>query len=163
MIITPTMLNDDCMEIITRVGKYSLTAQTCLQIIYNTGCREAEVLDRSRWSIRGDLDWDLQPQKGNPLRVIPAAQITPAFVAYLDTKGWPSALSSRSNLRRAVQIFSSYPYMTCGGKGISSHRFRHNRIKQLKLAGQTPKQIAVTMGLVSLSIVNGYVYSTLKA
>lgn len=163
MIITPAMLEDDCSQIVLKVGSYSATLQLLLSVMYATGCREAEVLDRARWTGRPDLDWDLQPQKGNPVRIIPAADVPAPFVAWINSKGYPSALSSRSNLRRAVRIFSSYPFMSCGGKGISSHRFRHNRIKQLKLAGASEAEIKEFMGLISSSIINGYANSTLQA
>lgn len=162
-IITPSELRVDCELILSRAHAYNSITASVIAVLLQTGCREAEALDRSRWSLKSDGSYILQPGKRNPSRAIPASQVNTVFAAYLAASGLPSSLSSRNNLRRLSRIFSQYPNATCGDKGISSHRFRHNKIKQLSAQGSTIPEIKIIMGLVSSSIVQAYIDSTILA
>lgn len=163
MILTPDQLDADCLLVINRLRTYSLDLQMLIAVLYSTGCREGEVLDRSRWTSHGPDAFRLQPQKGNPTRDIPSAILPARFISYLTDPSWRAHVSSLMNLRRMVDKFSDYPLATCGDKQISTHRFRHNRIKQLRLSGATMAEIKLFMGLTSTSTVNGYVDSEIEA
>lgn len=157
--ITPAQLDADCRRVVDKVGRYSPQVGALIAVMYNIGCREGEVLDRARWAQHGGEEWYLLPQKGNPTRIVQRQDLPPLFVHWLTGSGFPNRLSSLMNLRRVVDQFSFYPNATCGRKQISTHRFRHNRIKLLHAAGQTESQIMAYMGLTSRSTVRGYINS----
>lgn len=163
MVITPSMLDADCLAILTRAAQYQQDLFAVLRVLYYTGCREQEALDRNRWVELPGSIYSLQPQKHNNVRLIPSSVLPKPFISWINAKGYPSSLSSANNLRRATRMFSAYPNATCGDKGISSHRWRHNRIKQLSISGKTVDEIKVIMGLTSSSIVSGYINSVIEA
>lgn len=154
--LTAAQIDADCLQIISRVEVYSHPLADLFRVLYNTGCREGEIMDRSRWSMISPSLYQLQPQKGNPPRSIPTSELPSVYRTWIASPTWPGSITSVANLRRISRAFTSYPGMSCGAKGISSHIFRHNRIKQLFLAGHTVAQIQAIMGLTSASIVNGY-------
>lgn len=156
MILSDADLKADCLLVVASSANYAPGASSVIYVLNSTGCREGEALDRSLWSLRPDLDWNLKPQKGNPSRIIPASDLPAPFVSWLLQTGYPYSLSSLNNLRRIIRTFSHYPDLYCGAKGISSHRFRHNKIRQLYASGKTTAQIQVIMGLTSASVVVGY-------
>lgn len=156
MILTPAELEADCALIVDRTSSYSPDLHMLLGAMYATGCREGEVLQRSRWTyVPPDL-FTLQPQKGNPTRSVDLSLLPTRFVLWLTDPSWRDHMSSLMNLRRVVDQFSDYPTATCGSKQISTHRFRHNRIKQLALAGATVPEIKAYMGLTGTATVVGY-------
>lgn len=163
MILTPEDLDIDCVRIVDRCEAYSPEVASLLRVMLVIGCREGEVLDRARWVQLPSGSWELQPQKGNPVRTVPDADLPASFKAWLNGSGFPYRLSSLMNLRRVVDQFSAYPNATVGRKGISSHRFRHNRIKQLDLAGESIADIKRFMGLTATSTVRGYINSEIEA
>lgn len=160
MILTPEELRIDCLQIVDRLAPYSADLHCLVDLLYRTGCREGEVLDRSRWSPVGDGSWILLPQKFNAPREIKPRQLNGRFRAWLEGSGYPNRLSSLSNLRSAVDKFTRYPLAYVGEKRISTHRFRHSFIKQLSISGLTPSEIQTVMGLSSKSVVIGYIGSS---
>lgn len=163
MILTTDQLDQDCLAILDQVSSYNSLVHSLLHVMYHTGCREGEVLDRDRWSLVDPGVWQLIPQKGNPPRLVDQSSLTPAFIAWINSSGYPYRLSSLGNLRRIVDQFSAYPLATCGSKQISTHRFRHLRIRVLGINGYTVPEIKTYMGLVSSSVVNGYLNSVIES
>lgn len=157
--LTPAELLSDCVTIATRSSTYSDEVGSCLTVLLNTGAREGEVLDRSRWHLTSPGVWRLTPQKGNADRVIPESALPDRFVRYLMASGFPNRLSSLMNLRRVVDQFSAYPLARCGHKQISTHRFRHSYVKQLAIGGASIPEIKVIMGLSSTGVIDGYISS----
>jgi hypothetical protein len=160
-VLTDLQLDTDCAAIVAAAKVYSSGIWACVSVLYATGCREAEVLDRARWAQKSADLYELQPQKSNAPRLIKAADLSPVFIHWIAGSGYPSALASRNNLRRISRTFSIFPPLFCGSKGISSHRFRHNRIRQLYAAGKSTAEIMAIFGLSSPSIVTGYGTSAL--
>jgi len=161
--ITPSQLDADCLRIVEHVEAYAPSLGAAIRVLYTIGCREGEIMVRSRWSRVDPATYTLLPQKGNNLRVVPSADLPLSYQHWINSSTWPGSITSVNNLRRITRAFSALPPLFCGSKGISSHRFRHNRIKQLYLQGQSVDQIKDYMGLLSASIVQGYVDSVITA
>lgn len=158
-ILTPEQLQEDCDRIVDALASYSADLHCLASILIRTGCREGEVLDRSRWSPVGDGAWILSPQKFNAPRTIKPEWLNGRFRAWLEAEGFPHSLSSLANLRSATLKFTRYPVAYVGEKRISTHRFRHSFIKQLHLQGFSVTEIQEVMGLTSRSVVLGYIGS----
>lgn len=155
-VISTPELWADCALIASRARSYSPVIGSLITVMLNTGCREGEVLSRDRWSMPDPYNYYLQPQKGNPPRLISSTVLPEIFRAWLVTSGYPYSLSSVANLRRIVDQFTAYPLAVCGEKRISTHRFRHLRVRQLFDAGQSMDQVKTYMGLVNTSTVIRY-------
>jgi hypothetical protein len=161
--ISPAQLDADCLLIVQRVETYAPALGSAIRVMYNIGCREGEIMAKDRWTQIDPVTYTMLPQKGNALRVVPAADLPIQYQHWINASTWPGSITSVNNLRRITRAFSNLPPLFCGSKGISSHRFRHNRIKQLYLSGQTVVQIRDYMGLLSSSIVEGYIDSVISA
>lgn len=157
--LTPAELLTDCTTIAVKSSFYSDEVGSCLTVLLNTGAREGEVLDRARWHNTAPGVWILKPQKGNADRTVLESQLPDRFLRWLNASGFPYRLSSLMNLRRVVDQFSAYPMAYCGGKEISTHRFRHSYIKQLAIAGASIADIKAIMGLSSAGVITGYITS----
>lgn len=158
-VLTLEDLDLDCIEILNKAASYRPALVDLLRVMYNTGCREGEVLDRERWSILDPSTYSLLPQKGNAPRAIAVDLLPKGFQEWLASKGFPYALSSSTNLRRVVENYTAYPNAMVGDKAIATHRFRHRYIKSLSADGMSDTAIKVVMGLSSVKVVAGYVGS----
>lgn len=161
MVITLDKLRTDCTRVVNDSGSYNYPVHVLFWQAKVIGCREGELLDRSRWIRLSDTYFQLNPQKGNAPRIFDYGQIHPYFRDWIDGKIAVNKISSLNNLRRCVRMFSGYPNMQCGGKGCSSHRFRHLKMKQMFADGSSVAEIQAYMGLSSPAIVSGYIDSIL--
>lgn len=155
-VISTADLWADCSSIVGQAKAYSPPLGSLLQVMLNIGCREGEVLDRARWVLADPDTYKLTPQKGNPDRVVPILDLPVIFQAYLAGPGYPYSLSSSANLRRIVDQFTAYPLATCGDKQISTHRFRHLKVRLLFDGGASMSEVKTYMGLVNTSTVIRY-------
>lgn len=149
-------LDEDCRKVYDMALLYSPDAGILFQVLLLTGAREGEVVDRDRWSLVGDSEIILQPQKGNSPRSFQQAAFPSYFLKWLTGSGWPRQLVSGSNLRRLVAKFSLYPDLHAGGKVCSVHRYRYRYMRDLALQGYTVDEVRVAMGLSSMTVTASY-------
>ena len=69
MIINDTDLNNTMLSVLQDENLYSVELKEIAQLQYKTGCRITEALEFNRWTLLGNGNIQLQPQKGNNLRV----------------------------------------------------------------------------------------------
>lgn len=133
-----------------------------LFILYQTGLRYVELFDISRWAPTFNDIYEVTTAKGSNKRYISIDQITPGFsgaigsnLSYWHTCRFDSLCFYISkNLTPKNLITSS--------KFLSTHIFRHNKVKLLDKDGLTTQEIADYLGEVSLSNVLMYLNSVIR-
>lgn len=128
---------------------------------YLTGARANDVLQFSRWTLLYDLTVQLQPQKGNNLRLFLPEEIDPEFYGCLVDNINPFAgLHYRKYEYYLSQILNNN-WFYIGSKKAGSHLFRHNYARKLKDSGMSDAMVMAKLGEVSTTMANFYIYRTI--
>lgn len=159
MIIDTETLSDVLTDVLKDSRLYSYGLIACANLQYLTGCRANEALEFSRWQVLGNGNIQLQPQKGNNLRVFDPSIGTCVFFQDL-IKGSNSCegIFYRKYFYYLDKILGSHMF-TIGGKGVNSHLFRHNYARVNKLLGHTDTEIKNLLGEVTQISADHYIYS----
>lgn len=140
-----------------RLYSYGLIALAELQ--YLTGCRVNEGLEFSRWQVLGNGNIQLQPQKGNNLRVFdPSIKTCRYFQDLIKNEYSCTGIFYRKYCYYLDKILYSHMF-SIGGKGVNSHLFRHNYARVNKLLGHTDNEIRIMLGEVTQQSADHYIYS----
>lgn len=145
-----------CLHVITRATEYQPLQAIAFSTLFATGCREGEVVQLWRWSLSNVGIYTLITEKGNAVRTFEASDLPIDFRSWIANRPTGIAPTSVDRLRSSFRQLVSYPNLTSGHKGISTHLFRYNYIRALKAAGATTPEIKAAMGLSSTTVINGY-------
>jgi hypothetical protein len=100
-------------------------------LFFNYGLRLNEVYEINRWADYDEYNYILTTEKGSATRLILKQDCPYYFQVAISeqTEAFPMARSASFN--RVIKKFSDYYEFFSEDKHISSHIFRHNKIKQL--------------------------------
>ena len=124
--------------------------------LYNTGLRVNELQDASRWEITPAGDYLCSVQKGGVDRLFTSSELSTFFT---------SSLAYGLDVYRACRYSTASRYLNkviwplslfVNDKSITTHLFRHNKIKQLANSGLTVPQIATYIGERDPQNIQGY-------
>lgn len=156
MILDLPALTALCVAVRDRAVAYHAQTGALFDVMYSTGCREAETTRRDLWAqVAGDA-WRLQPLKGNDHRVIQPWVPPVIFSSFVMGSGYPFQLLSSSRLRATFAQLSPFPVITVGAKESACHLFRYRYIRQLQADGLDVAGIKLRMGLRSSQVVQRY-------
>lgn len=162
MIINDTDLNNTMLSVLQDENLYSVELKEIAQLQYKTGCRITEALEFNRWTLLGNGNIQLQPQKGNNLRVFdPTIVLCKYFDKVIANNNIYSNIFYRKYnyyLEKAI----NYHQFTIGNKAVSSHLFRHNYARLYKANGQSDDDIRIILGEVAQQSANHYIYSQIE-
>lgn len=159
MIITDTELNTMLFNVLDNEELYSTELQILAELQYTTGCRITEGLEFTRWTLLGNGNIQLQPQKSNNLRVFdPSITINKYFGGVINNVNTTNGLHYRK-YNYYIEKIIGFNNFTIGNKGVSSHLFRHNFAKQLKVNGMSDNDIKNSLGEITQQSANHYIYS----
>jgi site-specific recombinase XerD len=102
----------------------------------------------------GNLIWETS--KNNNSRLIPLAQLRPMVLLSNQDGVNYMALQSYRTVERFFDESHSYSKITCKGKDIGTHLFRHVYIKNLYANGLTSMQVLALTGLKNTRVAEGY-------
>ena len=116
----------------------------------NAGCRVHELFDAERWTAVSNTMLQVQPQKGNAMRLLPFNDIgfrdADAFVAtYSDMMRLPERQYERA-FSSAVRDLGLWRLYEDGFARPSTHFYRHLKIKELYAQGFEKEYIATWIG-----------------
>lgn len=160
-ILSIEQINDECARIVNRTQHYNPFLHACFQVLFNTGARCGEVCDLSLWQITFDGKVEWQTIKRGGVRSVSASLIPALFQHYILFKPESRFIASKRNLRSAFDIFSSFQAVYTLDKQISTHLFRHNRIKQLYADGWSLDDIRTYFAVGANEVPEYYVNSTI--
>lgn len=161
-----TVVSNEALEAILNAAKdhpklYTPQLKMVARMQYLTGARANDVLQFNRWVLLADLTVQLQPQKGNNLRIFTEAEIDPIFYDYIVSGVNPFAgLHYRKYEYYLSQILNKN-WFTIGDKKAGSHLFRHNYARKLKDSGMSDAMVMAKLGEVSTTMANFYIYRSI--
>lgn len=137
-------------EIRQKIESYRPEFTNIVRLHRNAGCRVHELFDAERWAATSNTMLQIQPQKGNALRLLPFADI-----GFTDAASFQSTHNDMSRLpeRQYERIFSEtirnvglWRLYEDGFARPSTHFFRHMKIKELYAQGFEKEYIAAWIG-----------------
>ena len=158
-LITDSELDNVCIDIIDSIKVYDVLYSEVCVLLYVSGCRCNDVLERNRWKLLLDNRLELTPQKNNNKRYFNQEEVTEYWYSsfLLDVDCFFDIDYRKFNYYLEMSL-NKYYLMTFS-KRISTHIFRHNFARKLKLQGLTDNQIKDRLGEKQLSSAQKYIYS----
>lgn len=160
--LTDAEIKDACHEVVATSLLYQRLQWIAFLTMYQTGCREGEVVQLWRWSLHPFGYYELTTQKGGAIRTIQAADLPLEFRTWLASRPTGIAPTSTDRLRSAFRQMVPYGDLSSGNKGISTHLFRYNFMRSLKAEGKTLPEIKAIMALTSTKVVTGYLNNPVR-
>lgn len=137
-------------EIAAMMSQYRPEFANLVHLHRHSGCRVNELFQAHRWNVVSKTTIQLQPQKGNALRILNFSDIgysnAADFAATLaDIARLPSRQYDRA-FAYCVRQQSIWRLYDEGFARPSTHMFRHIKIKELAAQGYTNEFIATWIG-----------------
>lgn len=161
MILTTDQLNTECKTIIDSLASNGYKRfEDVLYMLFQYGFRANEVYRWRFWTIQPNNLISFPPSKGCNPRVIPLDELPINIQSTITTSQLHFYLPKYDSLIYNFKQFTEHTYRA-GDKNISTHIFRHNRIKQMNETGYSIAQIKAFTGLKKDQTVRGYINSTI--
>lgn len=150
-------------EVVQKIEIYRPEFANIVRLHRNAGCRVHELFDAERWSATSNTMLQVQPQKGNALRLLPFADI-----GFRDAAEFVPTLQDMSRLpeRQYERVFSEtvrdlglWRLYEDGFARPSTHFFRHMKIKELFSQGFDKEYIATWIGEKKVENLDYYINS----
>ena len=142
---------------------FNLKIYTVYASLYAHGFRLNELADISRFQSVNDTQVSCQTSKGGGIRIIEKVDIETLLLSSIEAQ---ENYFFEMHIRSYERIFREKiraKNLTVKQKSISTHLFRHNRMKTLSNEGFSNDIIKDIMGIKRLSTVNEYVASLVHA
>lgn len=150
-------------EILEFIQQYRHEFYGLAMLQYNCGCRINELFQRNRWTVVNQSTLQIQPQKGNNVRVLPCSDLgfanANAMAAiFADMERLPKGQYERC-FSRAVEHVGLWRLYEYGYARPSSHLFRHLKVKKMAAENFSVEQIGQYIGEKNLDNLNYYLNS----
>lgn len=163
MTLTNDQVDNVCNWLINTCPAYIERYKEIMQVMYSTGCRVSEAVQRSSWTFTSETTWTLKPNKESWER---------SFAVTSLPENWRTNFAVVSDIIHEIN-YRKFQYqvnnmtrqfeLRSGEKSINSHIFRHNYIRTLSDSGLTPAQVQQQIGHKSLSSTQGYLNAVITA
>lgn len=124
--------------------------------LYNTGCRFTEVQQVWRWETDGQGNYFCYTAKNSNDRTFTTNDLTQPFRNAINGADEIYRVCLPDSFDRYINRNLSNFKIYAGAKPLTTHIFRHNKIRQLSDQGQTDQQIADYLGEVSIANITRY-------
>lgn len=162
-VLTNEELNALCLDLKEQAQLYNVHMGQHLLMLYNTGCRVAELNSFSRLTLTGTGSVGLITVKSNYIRVLDSSFIAPLYYNRLINGIMVEYSVSPLMVVRFIRNRLPYTKVMNGEKECVAHLFRHNRCRTLYAAGWSKAQIGTFMGQMATSTVDNYLFDNLVA
>lgn len=137
-------------EILQELSQYRPEFANLATLQRRAGCRIQELFQPDRWKIMAPSTIQIQPQKGNALRVLQLSDLGfPSVASFAPTLADMGRLPNRQYERAFSYIVKEKKLWRLYEDGFarpSSHLFRHVKIKELSAQGYDNGYIATWIG-----------------
>lgn len=142
-IVTPSELNTICTDILNLAYPYNFETYAFFFTAINSGLRAREIVQLTeRITSIGSGNVLVETEKTGAIRTIPDTLISKLFLDRYAANKPALMLNSYLSLNHFVKRAGYAGITVNGSKKETMHLFRHNKAKQLQIAGQTTAQIA---------------------
>ena len=160
-VFNPAEINGFCSIFLQSVSQFDLTLYELYYNLYLTGLRYTELYNIDRWKYQNNDTVICTTAKGSFPRTFTADELSfPFYSSILRNEN----MFFTARYSTAIRYFSRFfpePRIRCQNKEISTHIFRHNKAKQMKVQGKTDQEIQIYLGEISLENAQGYINSEL--
>lgn len=154
-------LQSDLQGFLNTIERISATYHLAFRVQYVTGCRFNELRQISRFSIIDSTQYNLQPQKGNNVRILPLNLLPPDFVAMIQSQDDYFQGLTQSTASYYFRTFYYGKRIFHDNKQLTTNLFRHHFCKFLYNSGYTVSQIAYNLGERDIKNAENYIFSDL--
>ena len=154
-------LQSDLQGFLNTIERISPTYHLAFSVQYVTGCRFNELRQISRFSIIDSTQYNLQPQKGNNVRILPLNLLPPDFVAMIQAQDDYFQGLTQSTASYYFRTFYYGKRIFHENKQLTTNLFRHHFCKALYNSGYTVSQIAYSLGERDQKNAENYIFSEL--
>lgn len=158
--IQPEHLNNNLLHVLHRARHSEPTALPHFEIMYRTGCRASESINRNLWTFESNKTVTLQPLKGNLSRHFFIEDLPASFITFLEYNEDTGYYYNYNTLSYLFKQLSLYRNIFIGNKESTLHLFRHNHVKLLLAEGYTDIEIQNTLGEKNMKSALSYITST---
>lgn len=156
-------LNNIAMEILDYIRKYRNDYYNLATLQYDCGCRINELFQRERWTTINQSTIQIQPQKGNGLRVLSISDLhyrnaDALQCVFADMQRLPKGQYERC-FSSAVDFVGLWRLYKDGFARPSTHFFRHLKVKNMALQNFSLLEIGGYIGEKNLDNLNYYLDS----
>ena len=154
-------LQSDLQGFLNTIERISATYHLAFSVQYVTGCRFNELRQISRFSIVDSSQYNLQPQKGNNMRILPLNLLPPDFIAMIQAHDDYFQGLTQSTASYYFRTFYFGKRIFHNNKQLTTNLFRHHFCKALYNSGYTVSQISYLLGERDSKNTENYVFSDL--
>lgn len=160
--LTDEELNQVLLEVIQTAYRQYRPIAVVFDFLYQTGCRFNEVTYLHEWEFQeGGREVEFLARKNKQPRRIPSAWLSERSQTLIETNGQLINHVTYGRARDFMRVILSSHYLSCGGKKLYLHAFRHNFARRLNHTGQNLESIRALMGLKHAGVAAGYVHSNI--
>ena len=154
-------LQSDLQGFLYSIERISATYHLAFSVQYVTGCRFNELRQISRFSIVDSSQYNLRPQKGNNIRILPLNLLPPDFIAMIQAQDDYFQGLTQSTASYYFRTFYFGKRIFHDNKQLTTNLFRHHFCKALYNSGYTVSQIAFSLGERDQKNAENYIFSDL--
>ena len=154
-------LQSDLQGFLYSIERISATYHLAFRVQYVTGCRFNELRQISRFSIVDSTQYNLQPQKGNNVRILPLNLLPPEFISMIQAQDAYFEGLTQSTASYYFRTFYFNKRIFHDNKQLTTNLFRHHFCKSLYNSGYTVSQIAYNLGERDQKNAENYIFSDL--
>lgn len=156
MTLTYDQLNTSLLATITTIVGYQTQLKDLMSLLYSTGVRPVESLDRNRWSVLLNGKVQLITAKNSGLRIFEETELPEAFYLDLYNGRWLfSDIRSSQSMYFFLKLWQ-YSKAKVGDKVVGLYAFRYRYVKWLVLEGYSASEIQAKMGWSNINLVSRY-------
>lgn len=159
-VLNNSELNNFLLCVISNIRPHNAEFREVLEVLYDTGLRSEEVINKNRWAVKSLDILEVKTCKYSSSREIKISSINQVFAHSIITGYDRYILVNYSSLNYFFSSAMMGKRFRVGGKRIFLHLFRYNFIRQLEQNGKTFNEIVAIMGHKEKA--NTYAYLTNK-
>ena len=163
-VLSNAELDQLLLNFLARFGSSPYRAALPLfDFLYDFGFRVRELQNIQNWTLSQDGIVECVTSKGSNNRFIQFTELPNLVQRSILENDNLLFLSTYTSYRRYFYDFKGVRRLTVGNKNISTHVFRHNKIKKIRSEGVSKSDIQQLFGLKNLSVVDSYLSSEIIA
>lgn len=156
MVLTYDQLNTSLLATITTIPGYQESLMQLMSLLYKTGIRPVESLDRNRWNVLLNGNVQLITAKNSGIRIFDPSELpVPFYIDLLNDRWLFSDIRSSQSMYFFLKLWQ-YSKAKVGDKVVGLYAFRYRYVKYLVLEGYSPSEIQIKMGWSNVNLVHRY-------
>ena len=151
----------DLQVFLSHVATLSQSYYVAFNVMYHYGCRFSELRQINRFSNIDSYLFSIMPEKNNNIRTLSKNNLDSIFANFIATQNDYFKMLNLATGSYYFRKFYAKKIVYHETKVLTTHLFRHNYAKSLKLQGLSDLRIQIELGEKDIRNSNNYIYSQL--